>query len=101
MPRRTSLAWHYAQLGNLHVQMGDLDSSEREYRRGNYVFPGHPYARLGLARLAAARGDPATALGRYRELFDEAATPELAAAIGDLLNAPRPSRCSHVDVRTR
>ncbi|HEY3091757.1 MAG TPA: hypothetical protein VGJ52_01620 [Vicinamibacterales bacterium] len=41
MPRRTSLAWHYAQLGNLHVQMGDLDSAEREYRRGNYVFPGH------------------------------------------------------------
>src|SRR2546422_1874688 len=82
-----SLAWHYAQLGNLHFQMGDLDSAEREYRYGNYVFPGHPYARVGLARIAAARGDLATALGRYRELFDEAPTPELAAAIGDLLNA--------------
>ena len=82
-----SLAWHYAQLGNLHFQMGDLDSAAREYGRANYVFPGHPYARVGLARVAAARGDLVAALGRYRELFNEAPTPELAAAIGDLLNA--------------
>jgi tetratricopeptide (TPR) repeat protein len=82
-----SLAWHYAQLGNLHFQMGDLDSAAREYGRANYVFPGHPYARVGLARVAAARGDLVAALGRYRELFNEAPTPELAAAIGDLLYA--------------
>ena len=82
-----SLAWHYAQLGNLHFQMGELDSAAREYAHANHVFPGHPYARVGLARVASARGDLATALGRYRELFDEAPTPELAAAIGDLLNA--------------
>jgi tetratricopeptide (TPR) repeat protein len=81
-----SLAWHYAQIGNLHFQMGDLDSAAREYARADHAFPGHPYARVGLARVAAARGDLTTALGRYRELFDEAATPELAAAIGDLLN---------------
>jgi tetratricopeptide (TPR) repeat protein len=82
-----SLAWHYAQLGNLHFQIGDLDAAAREYAHADYAFPGHPYARVGLARVAAARGDRTKALERYRELFDEAPTPELAAAIGDLLDA--------------
>jgi tetratricopeptide (TPR) repeat protein len=82
-----SLAWHYAQLGNLHFQIGDLDAAAREYARADYAFPRHPYARAGLARVAAARGDLATALARYRELFAGAPTPELAAAIGDVLSA--------------
>ena len=80
-----SLAWHYAQLGQLHFQMGDIDSASREYHRANHVFPGHPYARHGLARVAAARGDLARSLQLHRELLGGAPTPELAAAAGDLL----------------
>ncbi len=80
-----SLAWHHAQLGNILFQMGRVDEAAREFAQANHVFPNHPYARAGLARVAAARGDYRGALSRYRELMMEGATPELAATIGDLL----------------
>ncbi len=80
-----SLAWHYAQIGHLQLELGDADAAQREYARAEYTFPGHPYALAGLARVAAARQDYATALRRYRALLDAAPTPELAATVGDLL----------------
>ena len=80
-----SLAWHHAQLGNILFQMGRVDEAAREFAQANHVFPNHPYARAGLARVAAARGDYPDALSRYRALMMEGATPELAATIGDLL----------------
>jgi tetratricopeptide (TPR) repeat protein len=80
-----SLAWHYAQLGNLLFQMGRVDEAAFEYLRASHVFPGHPYARSGLARVAAARGYYRRALELYGSLLEEMPTPELAVAIGDLL----------------
>lgn len=82
-----SLAWHYAQIGTLHFQMGDLDAAAREYGRADAAFPGHPYARLGMARVAAARGNLPGALERYRSLLVSAPSPEVASTIGDLLHA--------------
>jgi len=80
-----SLAWHHAQIGNILFHMGRIDPASREYARAQHAFPGHPYARAGLARVAAARGDFTRALGMYRGLLAEAPTPELAATVGDLL----------------
>ncbi|NOT25750.1 MAG: tetratricopeptide repeat protein [Acidobacteria bacterium] len=80
-----SLAWHYTQVGNIYFQMGRIDEAAREYARAQYVFPRHPYARAGLARVAAARGAFDMALDRYRALLNETPTPELAATVGDLL----------------
>jgi tetratricopeptide (TPR) repeat protein len=80
-----SLAWHYAQLAHLHFELGDIDSASREYARADYVFPGHPYAKAGLARVAAARKDFTGAIQRYQELFVTGQTPDIAASIGDLL----------------
>lgn len=80
-----SLAWHHAQAGNILFQMGRIDAAFREFARAQHTFPGHPYARAGLARVAAARGDYARALGMYRALLEEGPTPELAATVGDLL----------------
>jgi tetratricopeptide (TPR) repeat protein len=80
-----SLAWHHAQLGNMLFHLGRVDEAARAFAQANHVFPNHPYARAGLARVAAARGDFADALSRYRALMTEGATPELAATIGDLL----------------
>ena len=42
-----SLAWHYAQLGNILLKVGDADGAAREFARADYVFPGHPDARDG------------------------------------------------------
>jgi tetratricopeptide (TPR) repeat protein len=80
-----SLAWHYSQLGNLLLQMGRVDAAAREFARGSHAFPGHPYARSGLARVAVARGDYGRAIDLYRALMADAPTPELAASIGDIL----------------
>jgi tetratricopeptide (TPR) repeat protein len=80
-----SLAWHHAQVGNILFHMGRVDAASREFARAQHAFPGHPYARAGLARVAAARGDYARALGMYRALLEEGPTPELAATVGDLL----------------
>jgi len=80
-----SLAWHYVQIGNVLFQMGRLDAAAQEFARAGHAFPNHPYARVGLARVAAARGKDAEALETYRALLEESPTPELAASIGDLL----------------
>jgi tetratricopeptide (TPR) repeat protein len=79
-----SLAWHRAQIGNLHFQMGRIADAKREYEHARYFFPGHPYALAGLARVKAAQGDIDGALSDYEAMFDQAPTPELAAVIGDL-----------------
>ncbi len=81
-----SQAWHAAQLGHLSLELGDLDGAQREYTRAAFIFPGHPYARIGLARVASARGEYGRALEMYRDLLRQAPTPELAAAVGDLLS---------------
>jgi tetratricopeptide (TPR) repeat protein len=80
-----SLAWHHAQVGYILFHMGRVDAAALEFARAQHVFPGHPYARTGLARVAAARGAYTRALEMYRALLDEAPTPELAVTVGDLL----------------
>ena len=81
-----SLAWHYAQLGNLLLQTGDLDGAAREFARAEHVFPGHPFAAAGEARVAAARGQVDDAVAIYRELMRTAPTSEVAIAAADLLS---------------
>lgn len=80
-----SQAWHYAQLGNLYLSMGRFAEARREYERARFVFPDHPYARVGLARLAASEGDQGAALAEWQRILADTPTPEAAAAIGDLL----------------
>jgi tetratricopeptide (TPR) repeat protein len=80
-----SLAWHHAQIGAVLFQMGRVDDAASAFARADFIFPGHPYARAGLARVAAARGNYDRALALYRALMTESPTPELAATIGDLM----------------
>lgn len=79
-------AWAWAQIGALQFQRGALIESRRAYERAAFLFPRHPYALNGLARVSAAEGHHEQALAQYRALYETAATPELAAHIGDLLN---------------
>lgn len=46
-----SLAWHYAQIGNIHLKMGDVEGAALEFARADFMFPGHPDARDGLAKV--------------------------------------------------
>jgi tetratricopeptide (TPR) repeat protein len=78
-------AWFHAQLGSLYFQKGALAEARREYEHALYIFPGHPYALNGLARVAGAEGNVEGALEQYRALYQKTPTPEIAAQIGDLL----------------
>ena len=79
-----ALAWHYAQLGHLHFELGRLDDADREYRRAAFTFPGHPYALAGQIRVAAAAGRYHAALALARPLLEQTGSPEIAAQVGDL-----------------
>lgn len=79
-----SRAWHAAQLGNLLLRLGRHEDAEREYRRAEHFFGGHPYARAGMVRLMAARAHYRQALAMVDEDLAKAPTPELEAWAGDL-----------------
>jgi tetratricopeptide (TPR) repeat protein len=80
-----AVAWHYAQIGSLLLQIGDVDGAAREFARAGHAFPEHPFVEAGMARVAAARGQYADALKIYRALMSKAPSSEIAIAAGDLL----------------
>lgn len=82
-----SLAWHHAQLGHLAIERGHLDVADREYAHADYLFPRHPLALDGIARIAAARGDSAKALDDVLARLVESPMPSDFAFAGDLFAA--------------
>lgn len=77
-------AWHHAQTGDLLLQLGRLDAAQREYDHAAFIFPSHPFAAIGTARVKAAEGDARGALDIYVELIKRSPQPALAARIGEL-----------------
>ena len=82
-----SQAWHHAQLGELHVQLGHLADAEREFRHALFTFADHPLAVAGLAQVDAARGDLPAALAGYARLEAAAALPEHLARMAEIEQA--------------
>ena len=80
-----SLAWHHAQLGQLHLEIGELANARREFLAADHAFPEHPFAQVGLARVAEAGGDIRTALARVLALLETSPTPADLAYAGDLM----------------
>ncbi|MSO61186.1 MAG: DUF4331 domain-containing protein [Acidobacteria bacterium] len=82
-----SQAWHYAQLGDLLLQQGRVGDAKREYEHAAVTFPNHPLAMIGLAKVKIADGDLDGARLTYQEQLARVPTPDLAIAVGDLLEA--------------
>ena len=80
-----SLAWHHAQLGELHLEIGQLTDARREFLAAAHAFPRHPFAQIGLARVAEAGGDIRTALDSVMAVLETNPTPADLAYSGDLL----------------
>jgi len=78
-----SQAWHAAQLGHLHFTARDLAAATREFTRADVLFPGHPFAVIGLARLDLAAQRPADALARLKPALDSAPTSDHFQLAGD------------------
>jgi tetratricopeptide (TPR) repeat protein len=83
---RESLAWHRAELGHLFLEMGRLRDARREFEHAEWVFPGHPLASAGLARVEAAGGHYARALAIVQARLSELPGPADHAFAGDLLS---------------
>lgn len=80
-----SLAWHHAQLGHLHLEIGQVADARREFLAAAHAFPDHPFARAGLARVAEAGGDVRTALDIVMTTLETSPTPADLAYSGDLM----------------
>lgn len=79
-----SQAWHRAQIGHLLLLGGRVDEASREFDHSAHLFPRHPYALMGQARVRLARHDQTGALAILSAAMHDGPTPELAAQIGDL-----------------
>ena len=79
-----SLSYVQTLLGNLELQRGRTGAAEQAYRAALAGFPSHQPARAGLARVAAARGDLALAIRRYREVVATLPLPEHVIALAEL-----------------
>ncbi len=79
-----SIAWHHAQIGDLHRQMGKLEDAAREYAWADHSFPGHPFGQIGMARIKEAEGDLRGAATLYEELMSRTPTPDVAGRLGDV-----------------
>jgi len=77
-------AWHHAQTGDLLFQLGRLDAAQREYDHAAFIFPAHPFAAMGTAKVKTAKGDYNGALAIYLELLKRGPLPHLAARVGEL-----------------
>lgn len=77
-------AWHHAQVGDLFFQQGRLADARREYEHAAFIFPDHPFAALGLARVKAAEQDFDGALAIYEAQLSRGPMPHLAARAGEM-----------------
>lgn len=71
-------------LGELARAVGDLTAAGRHYAAALSADPSYPPALAGRARLAAARGDHATAVRTYRSVVARLPLPEYVAELADL-----------------
>ncbi|HUR33289.1 MAG TPA: tetratricopeptide repeat protein [Vicinamibacterales bacterium] len=82
-----SLAWHHAQVGDLHLKLGNTAAAVQDFIAASHAFPGHPFAVLGYARALAARGDRDGAIAVLGRQADHTTNPDLHLLFGDLLAA--------------
>ena len=79
-----SQAWHYAQVGDLLLQLGRPARARIEFERADATFPGHPMAVAGLARIRMLDGDLKAARLMLQSQLARTATPDLASAVAEL-----------------
>jgi tetratricopeptide (TPR) repeat protein len=82
-----SQAWHFAQVGELLLQLGRISEARLEFQHAEATFPGHPMATTGLARVLMRGGDLAGARLLLQTQLAKTATPDLAQAVGELSDA--------------
>lgn len=80
-------AWVASQLGDLYLSAGRVARAEREYRRGAHLAPTYVLPQVGLAKVAAIRGDIDKATEKLAGVVDRYPAPEFVILLGDLYGA--------------
>ena len=80
----TDRAYVQTLIGNLHLGAGRLAPAEAAYRRALDGLGGYGLAEVGLARVAAARGDLAGAARRLEPVAANLPLPATVALLGDV-----------------
>ncbi|MGB3442635.1 MAG: tetratricopeptide repeat protein [Actinophytocola sp.] len=75
------------RLGELAFDNGDLSTAARQYRTGLVVVPEDPALAQGVAKVAAARGETATALAGYDNLVSRLPSTQYLQEYAVLLTA--------------
>lgn len=83
-PGAEPTAWTQVQLGHLYFNSGDYDRAEAAYRAALDGLPDFLYARAGLARVWAARGETGAAIAALEEIVARLPLPEFLNTLGQL-----------------
>ncbi|HEY6706084.1 MAG TPA: tetratricopeptide repeat protein [Actinomycetota bacterium] len=86
-------------IGNLHLGAGRLAPAEAAYRRALDGLPGYGLAEVGMARVAAARGDLAGAARLLEPAAARLPLPATVALLGDVRAAQGDARAATTQYR--
>ena len=82
-----SQAWHFTQIGLLHLQLGRRSEARREFDRALATFADYPPAIDGIGRVYVAAGEWEQARRTYQQLLAGNPTTGWAVAVADLAAA--------------
>jgi|KBSMisStaDraftv2_1062788.scaffolds.fasta_scaffold20101_7 pentatricopeptide repeat protein len=83
-PNAENTAWCMVQLGNLYLNDGQMNRAEEQYQQALIRFPNYAHAVAGLAKVASASGDLASAVEHYKLAMDRIPLAEFAIGLGDV-----------------
>ena len=83
----TDAAWAAGQLGELYLSLGRLDDAAREFKRSEFFDPGSWAPEVGLAEIAAARGDLDRAVALVERAAASFPSAHYVELLGDLYKA--------------
>jgi tetratricopeptide (TPR) repeat protein len=86
-PTAENTFWTRTQLGHLYFNSGQLNLAEIEYQRLLALDPSYVHALAGLARVRAAQGRYAEAIGLYRVVTTHAPLADYVIAFGEVYAA--------------
>ena len=86
-PQYEGTLWTVYQLGNLYFNKGDLTQAEQTYAFALQVKPDYVFARAGMAKVWASRGEFSRAIDEFKRINESLPLPEFVIALGDLYEA--------------
>ena len=86
-PNAENTAWAKVQLGLLYFNQGQIDEGDSLFRAALAGYPGYVPARVGQARVLAARGQWNDAIALLRQAVDTMPMPEYVILLGDVYTA--------------